>query len=1230
MDGVSVASGIAGLITLAITVTGTLTEFVTAIRDKPKNVKELHDELLLLGEVLSQLRDFLAEEEAKGRSFSRNSVLQKAITDCYARIERIGDKLKPTEGGKIARALDRMKWPFEQKDVLQMVENLRRFTHTFQFAVTIEGCKILSKTSEDATKGLQEMLDVSKKINELSAQMGLSAAESTKRASQLQDILALLPLLTDTAEAVKELSNAARLAEIRDQERRTSEILDWLAPRATLHKHRDVQNKRAEGTGRWFLQHRDFVHWAENKTAEYDLLCTGAPGVGKTVLWFAIPSSVNRKILTSPNSSFVVDHLRRMYKESQVAVVHYYCDYAEQHEQTQVHVLRCLLRQVCNICNAIPAVVAEFYQQTRNNVDDQEWAYQLQSVLRRVIATFDRCFIIIDALDEAAPKHRAGLFDVLHNIRGSQSTVKVFASTRPHLANIEACLRDPKTVEVSAHESDLRYYLARTIDQHPDAEYTMDEELKKEILDTLCEKASGMFLLPALQIRNILDQVTKAEVRRALTTLSTDLTQVFQTTMQRIEALSATRRRLALDTLLWISHARRPLTVSELQHALAVRAEDTDLDLDNLPASRTVLDACCGLVEIDEESSIIRLVHFSLEEYLREADHGLFENGDLLITRTCLTYMTMDFVKPLPSANRAQFATAVSDFPLIKYACAEWGYHAKNVDVQLYKELALPFLSNSVSLVVAARARGFQNPAFQFRKYMDRIWAWAYSGGADISVAASFGAADLLRVLIARNARPMLSARNIYGSTPLQEVAMLGLVEVAEILVAHGADLLDKNKSEATAFFMAVSYDQLSMAKMLLGHNRAQLDLPCKNGFTALHKACDLGSKPMVLFLLQAGALVNARDASNNTPLHLAARRGHGEIVERLVLAGGLVDVQANDKLCALDHAVTGGHREIAEFLLENGGNLDHKSAEAWTPLHRAARRGHAKVIELLLSRGADASAEDSRGNIPLHLAVRSGVLDAVTTLLEHDSIQKERQLFHKDNQGSTPRVVAFFTAHYDLHKYLRAAEWAIFGNQQSPANELATAIEHGEVSRVSRLLDLDPARVEDLDEDGQPPLHIAIQEGQQECAKLLLERGAKIESAGFHKWRSLHIAASLGNLAMVRLCMEHGADVNAITSSGQTPLLKAASSRSLPVMRTLLEAGADASARNDRGLSALHVAAHQNDLEMVKLLVLEYNVDISVRDRFGATAALWAQRDGHLDMLSFLRNHERKHREKA
>lgn len=1214
MDGVSVASSIAGLVTLALQVGGTIAIYVNAIKERSKNIKELHDELLLLGEVLSGLRDFVNSEKAKGSSFDSHSVLSKAIRDCHQRIERIGDRLKPPpDNGRIARVIDQLKWPFEQREVMQMVENLRRFSQTFQFAYTIEGFNLLRKSSDDATKGLQEMLDVSKKISELSAQMGLSAEEASRRAAQLEQIIALVPVLSKTATDLNEISQATRLAELREQERRTTDILDWLAPVSSLHKHRDLQVRRAEGTGKWLLEHHSFRQWEDETTAEHDLLCVGGPGAGKSIL-----------------CSQIIDHLRTRFKDEDVAVAYYYYDYSEQQSQHPLAFARSLCRQLSSHGQSVPTAVAEFYQKTRNAVKDQTWFHDLLAVMRRVIATFDHCYIVVDALDEADNSSRTGLFEVITAMRQSCSTLKVAATMRPHTSNLWNKFHNVITIDILADPGDLRLYLRKTINEHPESDDLMDEKLKEKVLDTLCDNANGMFLLPALHIRSILDQITKADVKRTLMHLSTNLTQAFQSTIQRISNLSTARKDLAFRTLMWISHTNRPLTVTELQHAMALRL-DTDLDRDNFPSVRTLLDCCSGLVEVDYESSTIRLVHHSLEEYLREHDHGLFRDANLVIARTCLKYLMLNSLSGLPHEDRIGFSGALEHFAFLSYAAIEWGHHARSLPAEDIKDLALLVLANSSCLITMARVRDFDTA--DLRHWKPRAWSWAYSGpgGAGISVAAGFGLTQILEILIAQNRHSLrLNVRDAYGNTALHEATLSGQEKAAEMLLRHGASVLEVNYSQSTPIYLAVSYRRLPMVNLLLLYGREQLDVEGPKGFTPLHKAVEQGDEECVALLLQRGASVGAETRQGTTALHIAALRGYLSIAKLLVLAGAVVHVEDKEKLCPLDYAATGGFTELVGYLLDNGGRLFHKGRELWTPLHRSARGGHTDCVRFFLDRGVNVLLTDFKDNTPLHLAVRSGTMDTVKMLLEHspDPELKRSQLFAKDRKGSTPREVAFYTAHYNIHKYLRATEWEVQGlKEPSNASLLTTAIEKGDLTAVQRHLSKHPDSLDALDEDGQPPLHVALQENQRPIVEHLLERGASIESVGYHGWRPLHIAASLGNLDFVELCLSHGARVDTRTHTLQTPLHKAASSHSLAVVRRLLSAGADPTAINDRGMTALHIAAHQNDTSIVRMLLLEYEMDIFARDRQGLTAAMWAERSAHMDIHAFLKAEEKASR---
>jgi hypothetical protein len=64
-----------------------------------------------------------------------------------------------------------------------------------------------------------------------------------------------------------------------------------------------------------------------------------------------------------------------------------------------------------------------------------------------------------------------------------------------------------------------------------------------------------------------------------------------------------------------ISHAKRLLTTRELCDALAIESGDTALNNDNIFDVEDILAVCAGLITVDQESSVIRLVHYTTQEY---------------------------------------------------------------------------------------------------------------------------------------------------------------------------------------------------------------------------------------------------------------------------------------------------------------------------------------------------------------------------------------------------------------------------------------------------------------------------------------------------------------------------------------------------------------------------------------------------------------------------------------
>lgn len=112
--------------------------------------------------------------------------------------------------------------------------------------------------------------------------------------------------------------------------------------------------------------------------------------------------------------------------------------------------------------------------------------------------------------------------------------------------------------------------------------------------------------------------------------------------IERIDGQLAEDRSLARRTISWLSYTQRPLVPQELCHALAIVPGDRALNRDNFYDVEDIISVCAGLVTIDEESNVIRLVHYTTQEYFEDIrlkwNPGALEE----IASICLTYLAFD------------------------------------------------------------------------------------------------------------------------------------------------------------------------------------------------------------------------------------------------------------------------------------------------------------------------------------------------------------------------------------------------------------------------------------------------------------------------------------------------------------------------------------------------------------------------------------------------------------
>jgi ankyrin repeat protein len=149
----------------------------------------------------------------------------------------------------------------------------------------------------------------------------------------------------------------------------------------------------------------------------------------------------------------------------------------------------------------------------------------------------------------------------------------------------------------------------------------------------------------------------------------------------------------------------------------------------------------------------------------------------------------------------------------------------------------------------------------------------------------------------------------------------------------------------------------------------------------------------------------------------------------------------------------------------------------------------------------------------------------------------------------------------------------AIYRGDQARADELlgadpeldvfeAAAI--GRTERLGDLLDKDPSLANAWAEDGFQPLGLASFFGHVDAARLLVERGAEVNSASRNDFKvmPLHSAAATGDPAvryeLAKLLLEHGADPNARQQDDFTPLMAADQHEDERLRLLLVEHGAN------------------------------------------------------------------------
>ncbi len=275
---------------------------------------------------------------------------------------------------------------------------------------------------------------------------------------------------------------------------------------------------------------------------------------------------------------------------------------------------------------------------------------------------------------------------------------------------------------------------------------------------------------------------------------------------------------------------------------------------------------------------------------------------------------------------------------------------------------------------------------------------------------------DRVKALLERGADPNAQNDDDYRSTPLMQCSNKNQVEMAKLLIAHGADVNIQDSNGDPVIHWAAYYGQVELTRLLL-ENKARTDIVSIHADGVLDIALKEWNNAVVDLLLESGVTlhelspslaplvaavrnndlpfaldglnptnVDTRDGAGNTLLILAAERGYADLVELLVEKKAKLDAMNPVGHTALNHAVYFGHDDVVRFLLERGAD-PNKTDDRFilSPLVAAARTKRVALGELLLEKGAQIDTVDGINHFtPLIWAVLYDDIEFARMLLAH------------------------------------------------------------------------------------------------------------------------------------------------------------------------------------------------------------------------------------------------------
>lgn len=894
-------------------------------------------------------------------------------------------------------------------------------------------------------------------------------------------------------------------------------MLAWLSCLSFRTPYDQRCEEHLEGTGSWFLNSEIYQEWKTGE--ESDLLWVkGKPGCGKSVL--AAVTVTDLKLEIGP----------------EVAFAFAFCQSGDESSQNATTIFSALTRQICQQQPDINTILKSEF--TASHLGEMPSMKAVRTIMKSALSRFDKTFLLIDAIDECEKNNQLAE-ELVELVQSTMiSCVKIIVFSRPdfYLKNWFEAYKQAQP-DLGANEEDLKSYIDSRFQD--DSQATVNREIREECI----VKADGMFLWVKLLADNLQKPLTSKQKLRRIKDIPPGLGSLYDSILNDVCKQDEDVRSTAFLVLIWVTHACRPLTRSEMLEAVADYSEAMTVgEADKQSNAEDLVAICANLVFIDKDGCF-RLCHESVRAYLDEvavkttgpmAEYQQQKhNAQRRIAEICLTYMLRKDFEYGPARSRRRLDTLVKKYPFLGYAAKFWGTHLSQETLPALQDLILEF--------VLSPSRRELSMQFCLYDPLDDSDIWNILGSSNpLHILSFFGLKQIAETL--QDARALLQQPDRTGATPLiyaltgrnyeMSIWLIEQIESTQGLILH-------QNQKIRAIHLCSALGWADVLKRLLSEDDAFVNsTEDKTGPTPLTRACWAGEKEAAATLIDHKASVNLKDGIGGTPLTVSVFGGQPSLVDLLLDKGADPNCRDADGVTPLHHAATTGNAAVAKALLSKKADplATLPNCDDQTPFHIAAECQAVEVIRALHCVHPKLDMKSESGYTPLHIAAWDNSAEAAEALLELGA--------PKDEVDANNRTALFIAAHegnLDTVQVLAEAGCDVNIEAWNGTTAIHAAAESGKISVVRCILRCQPVEnwkaLVNKRSSKETPIHAATRGGNAEIVKFLLKAGADGTANGIFNSSALHNAAHLGHKEMSRILLKATKEANPRNGHGQTPL---------------------------------------------------------------------------------------------